>query len=111
MPSSTILSVTGGTVTISRVMTIFCGSALTGSNHGHVQVRAGLAQQQIVDLGERHLARALAFDGFEDIAGLDAGLVGGTARNHRDDRGIAESASILPLRSRLWLRSGWPCTL
>ena len=50
-----------------------------------------MAQQQIVDFGERHLARALAFDGLEDIAGLDAGLVGRTARNHRDDRGIAEA--------------------
>ena len=44
-----------------------------------------------MNFGERHLARALAFDGFEDIAGLNAGLVGRTARNYRDDRGIAKA--------------------
>ena len=47
--------------------------------------------QQVVDFGERHLARALALNGFENIAGLDAGLVGRSAGNHRDDRGIAEA--------------------
>ncbi len=44
-----------------------------------------------MDFGQRHLARALALDGFEDIAGLNAGLVGRTARNHRDDGGIAKA--------------------
>ena len=63
----------------------------TGANYRHVQVRAGLSKQQTVDFGQGHFTRALAFDGFEDIAGLNAGLVGRTPRNNRDDRGIAKA--------------------
>ncbi len=61
------------------------------SNHGYVHVRTGLTLKKVVNFRKRHFTRALAFNRFEDVAGLDASLIRWTARNHRNDRSVAEA--------------------
>src|SRR5262249_19645372 len=54
-------------------------------------IRAGLTGKHIVNLGERHFTRALPFYGFHDVRALQARFVGGTARDDRDYRRVAEA--------------------
>ena len=91
MPSSIILSETGGIVNESRVIDDLLRLGPARANHGNGHVEPGIADEQIVNLGQRHFVRALAFDCFENVGACNAGFVRRAAGDHGDHGGIAEA--------------------
>ncbi len=76
---------------MSRVITIFCGSARRGRTTETVTVEPGSPSKNAVNFGERHLVRALALDRLEDVGILNTRFFGGAAGNDRDHIRVSEA--------------------